>query len=256
MMSLSKPIIGISTNEITNFGGRQVSHSTGLRYVNAVANFTNGIPILIPSSIRGKDLDHLLQKIDGIVLTGGRANIEPHHFGGEPFPPDEPIDIERDAIVLELIPKCTKLGIPIFGICRGIQEMNVAYGGTLHYRVHLLPDKNDHRMPRGDNVTVEEIFKLKHKIDFVENGYFSKLLNKKNCLVNSLHGQAIDKIADELKIEAFSDDGVIEAVTIANHPSFAVGVQWHAEYQPENNELNRCLFKEFGLACSEYLKKK
>ena len=94
MMSSSKPIIGISTNEITNFGGRQVSHSTGLRYVNAVANFTNGIPILIPSSIRDKDLDHLLQKIDGIVLTGGRANIEPHHFGGEPFPPDEPIDIE------------------------------------------------------------------------------------------------------------------------------------------------------------------
>ena len=146
-MSSNKPIIGISTNEIINFGGRQVSHSTGLRYVNAVSKFSNAIPILIPSYIKGKDLDLLLKKIDGIVLTGGRANVEPHHFGGNPFPPDEPIDVGRDEIVLEMIPKCVSLGIPIFGICRGIQEMNVAYGGTLHYRVHLLDDKNDHRMP-------------------------------------------------------------------------------------------------------------
>ena len=142
-MSSTKPIIGISTNEIINFGGRQVSHSTGLRYVNAVSKFSNAIPILIPSYIKGKDLDLLLKKVDGIVLTGGRANVEPHHFGGDPFPPDEPIDVGRDEIVLEMIPKCVSLGIPIFGICRGIQEINVAYGGTLHYRVHLLDEKND-----------------------------------------------------------------------------------------------------------------
>ena len=255
-MSSIKPIIGISTNEITNFGGRQISHSTGLRYVNAVAKFTNGIPILIPSYIKNDDLDQLLKKLDGIVLTGGRANVEPHHYGGDPFPPDEPIDVGRDEIVLQLIPKCTNLGIPIFGICRGIQEMNVAYGGTLHYRVHLLPNKNDHRMPRGDDVSVKEIFILKHRIDFVENGYFTKLINKTNCLVNSLHGQAIDKIADSLKIEAFSDDGIIEAITIPDHPSFAVGVQWHAEYEPENHDLNKCLFKEFGTACLEFSRKK
>ena len=139
---------------------------------------------------------------------------------------------------------------------RGIQEINVAYGGTLHYRVHLLDDKNDHRMPRGDDVTVEQIFKLKHRIDFVKNGYFSKLLKKDSCLVNSLHGQAIDIIANNLKIEALSDDGIIEAVSIPDHPSFAVGVQWHAEYEPEKNELNRCLFTEFGSACSIYSKKK
>ena len=255
-MSSNKPIIGISTNEIINFGGRQVSHSTGLRYVNAVSKFSNAIPILIPSYIKGKDLDLLLKKIDGIVLTGGRANVEPHHFGGNPFPPDEPIDVGRDEIVLEMIPKCVSLGIPIFGICRGIQEMNVAFGGTLHYRVHLLDDKNDHRMPRGDDVTVEQIFKLKHRIDFVKNSYFSKLLKKDSCLVNSLHGQAIDTIASNLKIEALSDDGIIEAVTIPDHPSFAVGVQWHAEYEPEKNKLNKCLFAEFGSACSIYSEKK
>ena len=255
-MSTKKPLIGISTNEITNFGGRQVSHSTGLRYVDAVANFTNGIPILIPSNIKDNDLDHLLSKIDGLVLTGGRANIEPHHFGGKPFPPDEPIDVGRDHIVLKIIPKCVKLGVPIFGICRGIQEINVAYGGTLHYRVHLLPDKNDHRMPRGDDVTVKEIFTLRHRIDFIENGYFSKLINKENCMVNSLHGQAIDSLAQNLKIEAHSDDGVIEAISIPEHPSFALGVQWHAEYEPEKNELNKSLFREFGRACLNYISEK
>ena len=251
-MSIKKPLIGISTNELTNFNGKQISHSTGLRYVNAVANFTNGIPILIPSDIKGNDLDELLGRIDGIVLTGGRANIEPHHFGGKPFPSDEPIDVGRDEIVLNMIPKCVNLGIPIFGICRGIQEMNVAYGGSLHYRVHLLPNKNDHRMPRGEEVTVEQIFTLKHRIDFIENGYFSKLIGKDNCLVNSLHGQAIDTLSKELKIEALSDDNVIEAVSIPKHPSFAVGVQWHAEYEPEKNELNKCLFEEFGKACFSY----
>ena len=182
-MASSKPLIGISTNEITNFNGRQVSHSTGLRYVDAVKKFTNGIPILIPSYINNEDLDQLLSKIDGLVLTGGRANIEPHHFGGEPFPPDEPIDVGRDDIVLKMIPKCVYLGIPIFGICRGIQEINVAYGGTLHYRIHLLPDKNDHRMPRGDDVTIKEIFTLKHRIDFIKDGYFSDLIKKKVVLL-------------------------------------------------------------------------
>ena len=255
-MSTKKPLIGISTNELTNFNGRQVSHSTGLRYVNAVANFTKGIPILIPSNIKDDDLDELLLRIDGLVLTGGRANIEPHHFGGKPFPSDEPIDIGRDEIVLNMIPKCVNLGIPIFGICRGIQEMNVAYGGSLHYRVHLLPDKNDHRMPRGEEVTVEQIFTLKHRIDFVEGGYFSKLIRKDNCLVNSLHGQAIDILSKELQIEAQSDDNVIEAISITNHPSFAVGVQWHAEYEPEKNELNKSLFEEFGKACFKYSNEK
>ncbi len=251
-MPSSKPLIGISTNEITNFNGRQVSHSTGLRYVDAVKKFTNGIPILIPSYINNEDLDQLLSKIDGLVLTGGRANIEPHHFGGEPFPPDEPIDVGRDDIVLKMIPKCVYLGIPIFGICRGIQEINVAYGGTLHYRIHLLPDKNDHRMPRGGDVTIKEIFTLKHRIDFIKDGYFSDLIKKESCLVNSLHGQAIDTIANNLKIEAISDDGIVEAISIPDHPSFAVGVQWHAEYEPEKNELNRSLFKEFGKACLDY----
>ena len=111
-------------------------------------------------------------------------------------------------------------------------------------------------MPRGDDVTVSEIFKLKHRIDFRENGLFSKLINKESCMVNSLHGQAINRLAQNLKIEAYSDDSVIEAISIPEHPSFAVGVQWHAEYEPEKNDLNKSLFTEFGQACLDYISKK
>ena len=249
-----KPIIGISTNEIINFNGRQISHSTGQRYVESVMKFSNVIPILIPSFLNQEDIKILISQLDGILLTGGRANIEPQHYNGNKFPNDEPIDPGRDAVVLEIIPKCINLGVPIFGICRGIQEINVALGGTIFYRVHQVEGMNDHRMPKGDNVSVKEIFSLKHNIDYTENSYFRKLTNSNNFKVNSLHGQGINKLGKHLKVEAYSDDNLVEAISIENHSSFAVAVQWHAEYQPEKNEnlLNKRLFEEFGKACFDY----
>ena len=132
----SKPIVGIITNEIVNFNGRQISHSTGKRYVKSVMEFSNVVPILIPSSISTDDLNEILENIHGVLLTGGRANVEPHHYGAAEFPPDEPIDQDRDRTVLHIIPKCVSKKMPIFGICRGIQEINVSFGGTLVYSVH------------------------------------------------------------------------------------------------------------------------
>ena len=250
-----KPLIGISTNEIINFNGRQVSHSTGQRYVESVMKFSNVIPILIPSFLKKEDIYLLLNQLDGIVLTGGRANIEPHHYNGKEFPPDEPIDPGRDAIVLEIIPKCIDLGVPIFGICRGIQEINVAQGGTIFYRVHEVEGMHDHRMPRGEEVTIKEIFTLRHEIFYTDNdSYFKKLTNTNSFKVNSLHGQGIKKLGKNLKIEAYSDDNLIEAISIENHPSFGVAVQWHAEFEPDKTEnfLNKKLFEEFGNACFDY----
>ncbi|MEL0042618.1 MAG: gamma-glutamyl-gamma-aminobutyrate hydrolase family protein, partial [Candidatus Puniceispirillum sp.] len=116
-----KPIIGISTNETVGFNGRQLSYSTGKRYANAVMQFADAIPVLVPSCIDSSDLDTVLGSLHGLVLTGGRANVEPHHFNGPTFPEDEPIDPERDRVALDLIPACVEKGIPIFGICRGIQ---------------------------------------------------------------------------------------------------------------------------------------
>ena len=249
-----KPIVGIITSETVGFNGRQLSHSTGKRYVNSVMNFSKVIPILIPACIENKDLETLLGKIDGIVLTGGRANIEPQHYGGAEFPIDEPIDPDRDKVVLNIIPECLKREMPIFGICRGIQEINVAFGGTLFYRVHQESGKNDHRMPQNDDAALEDIFKPKHEISFTENNLFRTFLEKDRFTVNSLHGQGIDKLGEGLTVEAYSEDGLIEAISVTDYKAFGVGIQWHAEFHPEReeNELNKILFKKFGESCREF----
>ena len=249
-----RPIVGIITNETVGFNGRQLSHSAGKRYINSVMNFSNVIPILIPAGIANLDLMALLAKIDGLVLTGGRANIEPQHYGGAEFPSDEPIDPDRDKIVLDIIPECLKKEMPIFGICRGIQEINVACGGTLYYRVHQQDGKNDHRMPQNDDALLEDIFKPKHEIVFTENNLLRSFLKKDRYTVNSLHGQGIDELGEGLTVEAYSDDGLIEAVSITDYKSFGIGIQWHAEFHPERdeNQLNKVLFEKFGEACMAF----
>ena len=249
-----KPIVGIITSETVGFNGRQLSHSAGKRYVNSVMNFSNVIPILIPACIGKNDLRALLARIDGVVLTGGRANIEPQHYGGAEFPIDETIDPDRDKVVLDIIPECLKREMPIFGICRGIQEINVACGGTLFYRVHHENGKNDHRMPQNDDAAIEDIFKPKHEIRFTENNLFTTFLEEDRFTVNSLHGQGIDKLGGGLTVEAFSEDGLIEAISVTDYKAFGVGVQWHAEFHPEReeNKLNKILLKKFGESCMAF----
>ena len=183
------------------------------------------MPFIIPAMGEKLDIQATVDSIDGLLLTGGRANVEPHHYGGPPFPDDEPIDPARDGVVLPLVRACIEQEVPIFGICRGIQEMNVALGGSLHYRVHLLPGKDDHRMPRHPDVTMEEVFKLRHNIALTDGGLFAELTGKSKLMVNSLHGQGIDRLADDFVLEAITEDGVIEGIRLANDPTFTVGVQ-------------------------------
>ena len=145
--------------------------------------------------------------------------------------------------------------MPIFGICRGIQEINVAYGGTIFYRVHEQSDKQDHRMPQNDDASLEEIFKPRHQIMFTKNSLFRAFLGQDSFQVNSLHGQGIDQLGVGLTAEAHSPDGLIEAISINDYESFAVAIQWHAEFHPERDEnlLNKLLFQKFGEACRQFL---
>ena len=250
----NKAIVGIITNETVTFNGRHFSYSTGKRYVNSVIEFSNVLPILIPNCITQNELEELLNIIDGVVLTGGRANVEPHHYDGISFPQDEIIDPERDKIVFSMIPQCIKRKMPIFGICRGIQEINVAFGGTLFYRVHKEKDKTDHRMPKNETASVEEIFKPRHKIGFPKNGLLKNLIGRNDFIVNSLHGQGIDRLGTGLTVEAYSEDGLIEAISITDYKAFGVGIQWHAEFHPEReeNRLNKKLYEQFGDSCRAF----
>ena len=244
----AKPLVGVSTSVIVMEDGRYPVHATGAKNIDAVERFTGCTPVMLPALGDRLDAERFAERIDGLVLTGGRANVEPHHYDGSPFPDDEPIDPERDATVLSMVRACVAAGVPVFGICRGIQEMNVALGGSLHYRLHLLEDKDDHRMPRRDDVTAEEIFRLRHPVRLTRGGSFERLAGAPEVMVNSLHGQGIDRLADPLEIEALAPDGVIEGVRLKDDRTFTVGVQWHAEWKPEEHPLSRRLFEEFGHA--------
>ena len=253
-----KPIVGVITSETSAFGGRQLLHSAGQRYVNTLMKFSNVIPTLIPTCLSNGDLVDYISTIDGLLLTGGRANIEPHHFGGKKFPKDEIIDPSRDRSALFLIKECVSLNMPLFGICRGIQEINVAYGGNIFYRVHEVAGKIDHRMPQNNDASVEDIFKPRHIINIRKNSLLESFTGQKKCIVNSLHGQGINKLGKGLTVEALSEDGLIEAISINGYEAFGIGVQWHAEFHPErsDNYINKILFKKFGESCQEYKSRK
>ena len=227
-------------------------------YADMLADFSNCTPLIIPARGEDYDFEKLLDNFDGIMLTGGRANIEPHHYGGQQFPDDEPIDPDRDNTVLPLIRSAISRQMPIFGSCRGLQEMNVAMGGSLHYRVHLLPGKKDHRMPRGEDINTEQIFALRHDIRLKEGGLFQELVNNDVYRVNSLHGQGIKRLADAFDVEAVTVvDDVIEAIRLKDDPTFTVGVQWHTEYEPQKSEhlLSRRLYEAFGKAAQDYARR-
>ena len=242
------PLVCVSASVMELENRRHLVHGTGAKNIDAVERFAGCVPVMLPALGERLDVESFVERIDGLVLTGGRANVEPRHYDGPPFPDDEPIDPERDATALAMVRACVAARVPVFGICRGIQEMNVALGGSLHYRLHLLEDKDDHRMPRHDDVTVEEIFRLRHPVRLARGGLFERLAGASEVMVNSLHGQGIDELADTLEVEAVTPDGVIEGVRLRDDRTFTVGVQWHAEWKPEEHDLSRKLFEEFGRA--------
>lgn len=227
---------------------RHLVHATGERNIHSLLKMVDCMPVLLPPVGAAMDIAELVSRMDGFVLTGGRANVEPHHYDGPAFPHDEIIDPGRDALVLPLVRACIAARVPVFGICRGIQEINVALGGSLHYRIHQLSGKNDHRRPRRDDVTQEEIFRLNHMVKLTAGGLFQALTGHDEMMVNSLHGQGVDRLGDGLVVEATSPDGVIEGVSYNDHTQFIVGVQWHAEWQPEQHALSGALYTAFGKA--------
>jgi putative glutamine amidotransferase len=245
--SVPKPLIGVPANVNLHVTARSPQHVVAEKYMQSIIDGSGGVPMVIPAFGDPRQFDTLLDVIDGLLLTGGAANIEPHHYGGVPFPDDEVIDPARDGTVLPLIRACVDRGIPIFGICRGIQEMNVALGGTLHYRVHQLPGRLDHRM-RRDIDDMELRYAPRHSISLTGGGYLSSLVEDETVMVNTLHGQAIDTPAPGMAIEALAEDDTIEAIRLPGAKSFTVGVQWHAEWKIHEHELSRRLFEEFGTA--------
>lgn len=241
-----KPLIGISCCSKPFGQFAMPSHAASDTYVRAVDRLVDGVPILLPANGDAADIPTLLSRLDGIILTGSRSNVCPDRYGGCPHPDDVPEDVMRDAVTLPLIRAALGAGVPVLAICRGMQELNVALGGTLHQRLQDLPGRLDHSTPMQPDPRVRQ--GKAHRVDLVPGGVLHRLAGASGAAVNSLHNQGVDRLASGLVVEAVAPDGTIEAVRAATGAGFAVGVQWHPEYDFETDPLSAALFVAFSKA--------
>jgi putative glutamine amidotransferase len=250
-LEMRKPVVGVIGNaHIVNHVYR--GQFVGRRNLAALAEVAGALPLMFAGTRDITDIADLLGAVDGIVLTGARANVHPSCYGVEPDARHEPYDPDRDAMALALARTCVDQGVPLLGICRGIQEMNVAFGGSLHPEIRDIPGRLNHRAPRLENGDIhpdpQVVFADRHEVKLQPDGVFAKLFGCNAIRVNSLHGQGILEPGERIIVEGVAEDGTIEAIRVADAPAFALGVQWHAEYDPQTNSVNRALFEAFGAA--------
>jgi len=224
-------------------------HSVAAQYLEAVAHVAGAMPLVVPALGGELDYSAILDHVDGVMLTGSKSNVHPGHYGEVPTPAYEPFDEARDATTLPLIRATLDRGLPLFAICRGYQELNVALGGSIATEIQDLPDRMDHRAP--DSTVQDERFAIRQTIEVKPGGHLAQILGTEPILVNSLHRQAIDRLADGLEIEATAPDGTIESVSVRNAKAFALGVQWHPEYWAGSDPASRRLFEAFGKAMAD-----
>ena len=252
---MRRPVVGVigSAHLVEN---RFPAQRVGERNLLAVKDVVGALPLMFAGAPDITDVGALLDAVDGLLLTGARANVHPTRFGAEPHVSYEPYDLRRDELALELVQACVERGVPLLGLCRGFQEMSVAYGCTLHPEIRELPGRMNHRMPRLDNGEIhpdqDVVYGDRHDVHLVAGGTFAKIFGKETIRVNSLHGQGILEPGKRVVVEGVADDSTVEAIRIDGAPGFALGVQWHAEYNPQTNPVNRALFEAFRDAINVY----
>lgn len=222
-------------------------HAVGEKYARAVLEASEGLPLLIPSLAEELKLDELAERLDGLLFTGSPSNVEPRHYEGPPSHPGTLHDPARDATTLPLIRKAVQAGVPVLGICRGFQEVNVAFGGSLYQRVHEVAGYLDHRDDETQPLEVQ--YGPAHEVILEPGGLLRSLAGTERVRVNSLHWQGIERLGPGLGVEARAPDGLIEAFRVEGAARFALAVQWHPEWKVMDNPLSRALFAAFGAAC-------
>lgn len=250
-----KPLIGISccSVQIGVFG--MLKHAASDTYVRATDEVIGGVPVLLPANGPMADIETLLDRLDGIILTGSRSNVQPSLYDGPPHAEGTPEDPARDGLTLPMIRAAIERGVPVLAICRGFQELNVALGGSLHQRLQDLPDRFDHSTPMQPSPKMRQ--GKAHSVRVTAGGWLHRLAGATEIAVNSLHNQGIDRLAPGLVVEGVAPDGTIEAVrVVASHgipaTGYCVGVQWHPEYDWRTDALSKAIFEQFGTAVRDY----
>lgn len=236
-------IVGVPA--CSKFINDEPQHSTPTRYGKALIGAAGALPVLLPPF--GPDMLGVLDRLDGLLLSGSPSNVHPSRYGTDASLTPDSHDPFRDETTLPLAREALRRGMPLLAICRGIQELNVAMGGSLHQQVHAVAGRNDHRAGDGE---LEHLFRLKHTVRL--SGQLALVVGAETVMVNSLHEQALDRIADGLAIEAVAEDGTVEAVRVRDAIGFAFGVQFHPEWHWATDRASRAIFEAFGDACRRY----
>lgn len=246
---MTRPVVGIigSHNMLSETHSVYFGSTMNAR---AVAEVAGAVPLIVPSDPELVSTEDLMAACDGFLFTGARANVHPSHYGHEETEAHGAFDHGRDAVTLPLLRAAVAAGQPCLAICRGFQELAVAFGSTLHPEIREIPGRMNHRMPPEG--TLEEKFALRHDVTFAEDGPFARLLGKTVVRTNTLHGQGITDPGERVVIDGHASDGTPEAIYIEGAPGFALGVQWHAEYNAAGDPVSAAIFGAFAEALRKW----
>lgn len=245
---MNRPLVAVPT-DVKIFDG-YFWNATPRQYLEAAVAGAQVSPIMVPSFGDRVDLERILDSVDGLMVTGSKSNVHPSLYGEEATEENGPYDPDRDATTLPMIRWAIERGIPLLAICRGIQELNVALGGTLATEIQERPGSLDHRAPASD--VQEERFAIRQSLSIKPDSCLAGIFGAGEIKVNSLHRQAIDRLGPKLQVEAVAEDGTIEAVSVRNSKAFAVGVQWHPEYWIHSDNESKKIFAAFGEAVRQH----
>ncbi len=246
---MKRPLIGIICNSYLLEGEYPV-YAGGTMNCDAVAQVCGCMPMLIPANPRLVSVEELLETFDGFILPGGRPNVHPEEYGEVETEGHGTFDRARDAITLPLVRACVERGQPVLGLCLGFQEVNVAMGGSLYPEIRDLPGRTNHRMPPDG--TLEEKFELRHEVTLKPGGVFHDVFGATKVMTNTLHGQGIKQPGARIVIDGTAPDGTPEAIYVADAPGFTLAVQWHPEWQADQDPVSRPLFSAFGEAVRDW----
>lgn len=238
------PVVGLPCDY--RMAGAHPFHMAGEKYIAAVREASGALPLLIPVLDPPLKAEEILAHVDGLMFTGSPSNVSPARYAGRPAREGTLSDERRDETALALLKAAVAKGVPTLCVCRGFQELNVAFGGTLHQHVHEVDGRSDHREDKAAPLDVQ--YGPAHPVAVAEGGLLAKILRERSFEVNSLHSQGIDRLAPPLRADAAAPDGQIEAVSMPEAKGFLLGVQWHPEWRWSDNPVSREIFEAFGQA--------
>jgi putative glutamine amidotransferase len=245
---MNQPLVAVSTD--VRLFENYTWHAAPQQYLEAAVAGARVFPVLVPSLGDRLDLDALLASVDGVMITGSKSNVHPSLYGGDASEANGPYDPARDETTLPLIRKAIDRGVPLLAICRGIQELNVALGGTLATEIQEREGALDHRAPQSDSQ--DERFAIRQRVSIAPGSCLAEVFGSGDIMVNSVHRQGIGRLGERLQVEAVAEDGTVEAVSVRDAPAFAVGVQWHPEYWVGSDEASGRIFRAFGEAARRH----